>query len=140
MRSPRGLPAASRRTHFFLKIFIIPFELQVQIVTKIGPVYFPLTENKTASNGSTFCKKLTSKRVTFLSKSDNYRPPHSTVFRLVDVIRSDSSTSRIVTPNHMMDSHSTSSPFQIRKYIWKWINFSVVIIVIITNTIIKKMI
>ncbi|AEI58514.1 hypothetical protein HMPREF0534_0669 [Limosilactobacillus reuteri CF48-3A] len=35
--------------------------MQVQIVTKIGPVYFPLTENKTASNGSTFRQKLTSK-------------------------------------------------------------------------------
>lgn len=94
-----------KRNTFPLNNLHFLFELQVQIVTKIGPIYFPLTENKTTSNGSTFRQKLTSKEVTFLSKSDRLPPSTPKVLRLVDVIRSDNSNCRIVTPNYMIDSH-----------------------------------
>ena len=140
LRSPRAPPGASRRTHFFLKIFIIPFDFCLNLDRLLVQKWDKIETNFSIERVNFSLKVNVKSRSLFFQKVTVYRP--HTYGVPVGGFDPDFGYRTRSNPNSKSNDRFTltSSPVQVRKYIWKWINFSVVIIVIITNTIIKKMI
>lgn len=89
----------------------------VRVMVQSWTFYFPLTENKTTSNRSTFRQKLTSKAGHFSFKKVTRYRPHSVVVRLLDTTRTDRLEQVQTITTHRMSFESTTSSLLNKKLI-----------------------